>query len=118
MAKIINGQSIPNLPWEEKPAGCRDVIWRSKNNPIITRDAISNSNSIFNSAIVPFNGEFKGVFRSDDTTRRQSLHVGRSKNGVDWEIDDERIPFICEDEEIGRVYFGYDPRVFKIDDKY
>ena len=118
MAKVINGQSIPNLPWEEKPEGCRDVIWRSKNNPIITRDAISNSNSIFNSAIVAVDGEFKGVFRSDDTTRRQGLHVGRSKNGVDWEIEDDKISFICEDEEIGKFNFGYDPRVCKIDDKY
>ena len=64
MVRIINGESIPNLPWEEKPAGCRDVIWRSKMNPIITRDAIEDSNSIFNSAVVPYHGEFAGVFRS------------------------------------------------------
>ena len=75
MIRIIHGESIPNLPWEEKPVDCRDVIWRSKNNPIITRDAIEDSNSIFNSAVVPYNGEFAGVFRSDDTTRRQSLHA-------------------------------------------
>ena len=60
MAKVINGTAIPNLPWEEKPANCTDVVWRSEKNPIITRDLIKNSNSIFNSAVVPFEGGIRG----------------------------------------------------------
>ena len=27
-----------NMPWEERPAGCKDVLWRSAANPIIPRD--------------------------------------------------------------------------------
>lgn len=118
MIRIIHGESIPNLPWEEKPVDCRDVIWRSKNNPIITRDAIEDSNSIFNSAVVPYNGEFAGVFRSDDTTRRQSLHAGKSKDGIHWDINDEKIAFQCNDDEVGSFTFGYDPRVCKLEDAY
>ena len=95
--KVINGESIPNLPWEDKPSDCKDVIWRSKNNPIITRDFIKNSNSIFNSAVVPFEGGFAGVFRSDDTMRIQRLHVGKSADGVHWDLDDEPIRFMNED---------------------
>ena len=116
--KILNGQNIPNMPWEDKPLGSAEVVWRSRKNPIITRDAIKNSNSIFNSAVVPFEGGFAGVFRSDDTTRRQQLHVGKSKNGIDWEISDSPIRFLNESNEYNDFEYGYDPRVCKIDDKY
>ena len=116
--KIVNGELIKNLPWEDKPLGCKDVIWRSKNNPIITRDAIKNSNSIFNSAVVSFEGGFVGVFRSDDTTRRQQLHVGRSTDGIIWDINDEPIRFVDEYGIVNDFQFGYDPRVCKIEDKY
>lgn len=118
MAKIINGTKIPNLPWEDAPQGCRDVVWRRADNPIITRDAIANSNSIFNSAVVPFGNGFKGVFRSDDTERVQRLHAGTSEDGIHWSINDEPIHFTGADEEIAEFEYGYDPRVCKIDDKY
>lgn len=118
MTKVINGTAIDNLPWEDKPHGYSDVIWRSEKNPIITRDLIKNSNSIFNSAVVPFEGGFKGVFRSDDTTRRQTLHAGSSKDGIHWKINDEPICFECDVDEIKEFEYGYDPRVCKVDDKY
>ncbi|MEG2669477.1 MAG: glycosidase, partial [Oscillospiraceae bacterium] len=70
----ILGEKIPNIPWQDKPDNCEDVVWRHTMNPIIDRSYIKNSNSIFNSAIVTFNGEFRGVFRSDSTTRQQLLH--------------------------------------------
>jgi retron-type reverse transcriptase len=28
MSKTIIGQSLPNIPWEDKPAGCKNVLWR------------------------------------------------------------------------------------------
>jgi beta-1,4-mannooligosaccharide/beta-1,4-mannosyl-N-acetylglucosamine phosphorylase len=59
---------LPNIPWEDRPAGSSAVVWRSSRNPIIRRDLIERSNSIFNSAVVPFGDGFAGVFRS--TTRR------------------------------------------------
>jgi len=70
----IIGKSLPNIPWEERPEGCKDVVWRYSENPIIPRDALPCSNSIFNSAVVPFNGEFAGVFRVDDQGRNMTLH--------------------------------------------
>lgn len=118
MAKVLNGTNIDNLPWEEKPAGCTDVVWRYSQNPIIDKTFIKNSNSIFNSAVVPFEGEFRGVFRSDSNTRCQFLHVGKSKDGINWEIEDEPIKFECDVPEISTFEFGYDPRVAKIEDKY
>ena len=81
----IFGNPLPGMPWEERPAGCKDVLWRYSKNPVIPRDLLPDSNSIFNSAVVPFKGGFAGVFRCDDKNRRMTLHVGfskeRSRNG-------------------------------------
>ena len=52
-----------NMPWEDRPAGCTDVMWRYSKNPVIGRYQIPSSNSIFNSAVVPYKDGFAGVFR-------------------------------------------------------
>ena len=114
----IYSDPLPNIPWEEKPAGYEGVVWRYSKNPIIPRDLIPGSNSIFNSAVVPFEGEFAGVFRVDNTAREMNLHVGRSEDGINWELEEEPIKFIYEDEEVGKSWYKYDPRVVKIEDKY
>jgi len=116
--QTVIGETVPNVPWEDKPADCKTVVWRSERNPIIPRDLIPTSNSIFNSAVVPFNGEFAGVFRCDNTARRMELHSGRSKDGVSWQIDPEPLQFSCDDPEIGNFVYGYDPRVCWIEDRY
>lgn len=115
--KII-GESIPNIPWQEKPKGSNEVMWRYDNNPIIERNALPTSNSIFNSAVVTFGDEYRGVFRVDDTSRYMYLHAGRSKDAIHWEIDEKPIKFICDNDEIGKFEYGYDPRVCFIEDRY
>jgi beta-1,4-mannooligosaccharide/beta-1,4-mannosyl-N-acetylglucosamine phosphorylase len=115
--KLI-GPALPNIPWEDRPKKQTDIVWRSEKNPIITRDAVPNTNSIFNSAVVPFKGEFAGVFRCDNTARDMQIHAGRSKDGVHWEIQPQRIQFQCEDKEIGTFEYGYDPRVCWLEDRY
>ena len=70
---IIKGQPLPNMPWEDRPADCKNVMWRYSKNPIIPRDLLPTSNSIFNSAVVPFKDGYAGVFRCDDTNRRMVL---------------------------------------------
>ena len=74
----ILGANLPNIPWEDRPASSSDVVWRYSANPIIPRDAIPTSNSIFNSAVVPFEGAFAGDFRRDDKRRHLHIHDGRS----------------------------------------
>ncbi|HHU61144.1 MAG TPA: glycosidase [Natronincola sp.] len=106
------------MPWEERPEGSNEIVWRSSQNPIIPRDLIPTSNSIFNSAVIPFGDEYRGVFRVDNTAREMKLHAGRSKDGLNWEIEHEPIEFLCDDPEIGKFVYGYDPRVCWIDDRY
>ena len=119
MATII-GEALPNIPWEEKPKGYPGVMWRYSKNPIIPRDAFATANSIFNSAAVPYQGKFAGVFRCDDTRRHMQLHVGFSDDGISWKIDPKRIEFQegdCGPEILHWVY-GYDPRVGWLEDRY
>ncbi|MBQ8741468.1 MAG: glycosidase, partial [Clostridia bacterium] len=117
MAKVLNGISIPNIPWEEKPAGCKDVCWRSSHNPILTRDDIEDANSLFNSSVIAYKGEFRGVFRCDKTDMLPLLHKGKSKDGINWEIEDEPLKF--ENAIDGQKYeYGYDPRICELEGKY
>lgn len=114
----MSGEPLANIPWEDKPAGYKGVVWRYSKNPIIPRDLLPDSNSIFNSAVVPFEGGFAGVFRVDKTSREMNIHSGRSSDGINWEIEKEPIKFIYDDEEIGKSWYKYDPRVVKIEDTY
>lgn len=111
-------QALPNIPWESKPEGSKDVIWRSAMNPIIERDHLPTSNSIFNSAVVPFEGGFAGVFRCDDTRREMRIHAGFSKDGIDWDIKETPIKFIGDIEQVSEFDYAYDPRVVWIEDRY
>ncbi|ADL43426.1 glycosidase related protein [Caldicellulosiruptor obsidiansis OB47] len=115
--KIV-GQSLPNMPWEERPKDCKDIVWRSKHNPIIKRNQAKDANSIFNSAVVPFKDGFAGVFRVDDRARRMNIRRGFSKDGYNWEIDDEPINFIQQTRDPLVSEYKYDPRVTFIEDRY
>lgn len=117
MTKII-GNALPNIPWQEKPEGCNDVVWRYSNNPVIKRNAIPSSNSIFNSAVVPFEGKFAGVFRCDSKSRSMDIFAGFSEDGINWNINHEPITFEGEDAEILNREYRYDPRVCFIEDRY
>lgn len=116
MAKII-GSALPNIPWQEKPAGSNSPVWRYSANPIIPRDAIPNSNSVFNSAVIPFGDGFAGVFRCDSKSVSMDIFAGFSKDGIHWEINHEPIQFEG-DEYITKREYRYDPRVCQIGDRY
>lgn len=113
----IAGDPLPNIPWEDRPEGVRGVMWRSSRNPIIARNAIATSNSIFNSAVVPYDGRFVGVFRCDDKRRYTLLHTGRSDDGIAWVLEEQPLVMECAIPELG-PYDGYDPRVVWIEDRY
>jgi beta-1,4-mannooligosaccharide/beta-1,4-mannosyl-N-acetylglucosamine phosphorylase len=110
------------IPWEDRPSGTTEVVWRSSLNPILTRDAVPGANSIFNSAVVPFEEGYAGVFRVDDTTRAMNLHAGRSADGVAWELEREPIAFTPADGRVAEIQerfeHAYDPRVTWLEDRF
>jgi len=115
--KII-GSVLSGIPWEDRPEGINNPAWRFSKNPIIKRNQLPESNSIFNSAVVPFEGKFAGVFRCDDTARRMNIHAGTSDDGISWKIDSLPVRFKGKiaDELISE--YKYDPRVTWIEDRY
>lgn len=117
MSRII-GKSIPGMPWEDKPQGYQMPLWRYSKNPIIGRDGSKISNSVFNSAVVPFEDGYAGMFRCDSKSISMDIFVGRSKDGLHWEIEDEPVKMEGADGEILNVEYRYDPRVCQIEDKY
>ena len=110
MKTTIVGDALPTIPWEDRPAGSQAPMWRYSANPVIPRDLLSTSNSIFNSAVVPYGEGYAGVFRCDDTNRRMRVHRGFSTDGLTWKIDETPLELSGD--------YAYDPRVAKIDDRY
>ena len=117
MSRII-GQSMPNIPWEDKPDGYEMPLWRYSKNPIIGRNGNKVSNSVFNSAVVPFEDGYAGVFRCDSKSITMDIFVGKSKDGYQWEIEDEPVQMEGADGEILKNEYRYDPRVCFIEDRY
>jgi len=115
---IIIGNSFPSLPWEEKPSGYKEILWRYSKNPIIGWNPTPSIARVFNSAVIPYDGKFVGVFRADHKNGRAYLHYGESKDGFNFKIDDEVINWQDENGNSWPVSYAYDPRVVKIDDCY
>lgn len=116
MTKII-GKPLKSIPWQEKPEGYTMPLWRHSENPIIKRDAIPSSNSIFNSAVVPFGDGYAGVFRCDSKCVSMDIFAGFSKDGIHWDINHKPITFEGDEEVTVREY-RYDPRICFIEDRY
>ena len=113
-----NGIKLPPIPWEEDNTEGKEPVWRYSGNPIIGRNGNKISNSVFNSAVVRFEDGFAGVFRCDSRSISMDIFVGKSKDGINWEIEDEPIKFEGADEEILKREYRYDPRVCFIEDRY
>jgi len=117
-SRTIIGIAVPNLPWEDRPAGCSDAVWRYSANPIIGWNPVGRVARIFNSAAIPYEGAFVGVFRADHRNGRADLHFGRSADGIHWDIDADLIPWQDESGRPKPNSYGYDPRLVKIEDTY
>ncbi|NUN94952.1 MAG: glycoside hydrolase family 130 protein [Candidatus Omnitrophica bacterium] len=91
--------------------GSGPILKRHPGNPIIPRDSIPCSNSIFNSAVVRQGSEYRGVFRVDNQCRDMLLHAGRSRDGIHWELGHDPIAWRCKDSNIAKFVYGYDPRI-------
>ena len=115
--KIV-GPSVANIPWQPRPAGSSEQVWRYSHNPIIDRRPIPCAYSVYNSAVVPFEGKFAGVFRVEYTTRMPYLHTGFSDDGIHWNLSHDRLVLEGADADIAAMEYAYDPRVTKVEDYY
>lgn len=107
------------VPWQDRPAGCTDLVWRHRGNPLINRGHMPGILGIYNSAVVPFEDRLAGVFRVENCTRFPRLHVGFSHDGLDWQIADQPFPFTNDPAEgLGEGDYAYDPRVCEIEGTY
>jgi beta-1,4-mannooligosaccharide/beta-1,4-mannosyl-N-acetylglucosamine phosphorylase len=93
------------------------VFRRYEGNPIVTPEAVPGANTIFNSAVVPFDGRYAGVFRCDMDDGAPELHVGWSDDALQWDLDPEPIQFETDNDDV-RYLLGYDPRVTEIEGTY
>lgn len=114
----MSGEALPNMPWQDRPSGCTDVLWRHTENPIIDWNPTPKSARAFNSAVIPYNGTFIGVFRADHKHGKPQLHVGTSKDALKWDIEDEEIHWVDEEGKPYQPDYSYDPRVVLIEDTY
>ncbi len=117
MNRII-GTSLPNIPWQDMPEGYEMPVWRYSDNPIIQRNAIKSSNSIFNSAVIQYKDGYAGVFRCDSKAVSMDIYAGFSEDGVNWRINETPIQFLGDEEEILKREYRYDPRVCFLEDRY
>lgn len=117
-SSTIIGNALPNLPWEDKPAGCIAPVWRYSQNPVIGWNPIPSGARAYNSAVVPWEDGFVGVFRVDSKSGRAGLHFGKSSDAINWDLEDELIAWVDEDGNPNPNSFAYDPRLVKIEDTY
>ncbi len=114
----IIGRPLKNIPWQDKPEGYQGVIWRYDQNPIIDRNPTPHCPRVYNSAVVPYGDGFMGIFRADRTDGKANLHVGRSKDAIHWDLDDNVIDWKDEDGKPFNPNYAYDPRLVEIDGVY
>ncbi len=118
MSLTVLQEPIVNIPWEERPKGCTNILWRSTKNPILGRNPVEKGSRVFNSAVTTFETGFVGVFRIDHKNGRPQLHVGFSEDGFKWKVEEEEINWITESGEPFPTFYAYDPRLVKIEDTY
>lgn len=106
------------MPWQDRPEGCQDVVWRYDANPIIKRHDIKGANSIFNSAVIAKDGAFVGIFRSDSNAMEQKLFLGKSQDAIHWDLEQSPLHLLDKDGRDAGEATGYDPRVCLIDGRY
>jgi len=111
--------ALPNIPWQEKPEGfLNSPVWRYKENPIIGRNPLPGVARIFNSAVMPYEDRFVGVFRGEQTNGVPYIYLGWSKDAIHWDFEPEKIPFVDAEGKPFMPIYAYDPRLVKVEDTY
>ena len=93
-ARMINVNSLPNIPWQERPADLitESPVWRYSDNPVMGRNPTPEIARIFNSAVVPWEDGFIAVLRGEQINGVPYVYLGHSKDGIHWEVERQRCP--------------------------
>lgn len=110
--------NLPNIPWQDRPSNCTAPVWRYTENPIIPRNPLPGVARIFNSAVMPYEGKFIGVFRGEQVNGIPYIYLGHSEDAIHWTFDANKIPFVDENGAPFMPLYAYDPRLVKIEDTY
>ncbi len=115
----IYAPAVPNMPWQDRPEGIVNApIWRYDANPVIDRNPVPGVARIFNSAVMPYEGKFIGVFRGEQVNGIPYVYLGRSEDAIHWEFEPEKVQFTDENGEPFMPVYAYDPRLVKVEDTY
>lgn len=103
-------------------AGSPDRLHRTalavSGKPDYSPESDSGVARIFNSAVLPYEGAYIGVFRGEQTNGIPFIYLGRSKDGIHWEFEPEKIAFVDEAGKPFMPKYAYDPRLVKVEDTY
>lgn len=115
----MTAPATPNMPWQNRPEGIVNApVWRYTGNPVIGRNPLPGVARIFNSAVMPYEDGFIGVFRGEQTDGVPHIYLGRSADGIRWAFGSEKIAFTDEDGKPFMPLYAYDPRLCKVEDTY
>jgi beta-1,4-mannooligosaccharide/beta-1,4-mannosyl-N-acetylglucosamine phosphorylase len=106
---------LRTFPWQDRPAGSSEIIWRYSRNPIIERNPIPCGGRIFNSAVVADGDHYTGIFRVDYRDGKPRLHLGHSRDAISWDIEHDNISWQNEAGEPVQNSYAYDPRLVNIE---
>lgn len=117
--KLLNAASVPDMPWQDRPKDGGDVpVWRYTDNPVTGRNPFPGVARVFNSAVLPYEDGFIGVFRAEQTNGMPFIYLGKSKDAVHWNFNPQKIQFVDEEGKSCMPIYAYDPRLVKIDETY
>ena len=117
----IIAPAVLKMPWQDRPADGKNTntpLWRYDENPIIDRNPIPGVARIFNSAVMPYEDAFIGVFRGEQCDGVSFIYLGRSRDGIHWDFEKNKIQFVDEAGKPFQPVYAYDPRLVKVEDTY
>ncbi len=95
------------MPWQERPEGCKSVLWRYSANPVIPRDLLPDSNSI--------DHNFWKVIHRVSVPMKQTTEVNAStgllkdiKTGISIP---ETVKLKAESSKYGKWYMALTPHI-------
>lgn len=117
--QLIHAPSLPDMPWQERPADLGEIpVWRYTENPVIGRNPVRGVARIFNSAVIPWQGHYIGVFRGEQTNGIPYIYVGESEDALHWSFREEKVHFVDERGQEFMPSYAYDPRLVEIEGTY